>query len=399
MAKIVLLVLDSFGVGAMEDCAEVKPEDCEAHTYRHIREAAASLHIPTMYNLGLNRLTDGVGEPKGAYGRAALAHYGADTFMGHQELVGSRPGKPNKRLMQDVHHTIAERLKAAGYRVRYPWDARPLLLIEEAAVVADNIESTRGNIINVTADFNRMSFPEVVRLGKIVRNAVDVSRVIVLGGPYTSIEHILSVVRENEPGQWGVDSPKANVYGKGYEVRHMGYGVNVERQFPYLAEQHGVPVYRIGKTADVLYGQGVAKPIVNTGDVLNALAEDYRKETRDAAFLVTVQETDLAGHAEDPDWYASLLSEADQWLEAFISTMDGDDILIVTADHGNDPTIGHSRHTREYTPILVTGPRVRPTNIGTRATMADIGATLSDFFQLPPTEAGTSFLQEIVKTK
>ncbi|WP_054949247.1 phosphopentomutase [Numidum massiliense] len=396
MAKIVLLVLDSFGIGAMADCSEVKPEDSGAHTYRHIRETAA-LHISTMYTLGLNQLVDGKGEPRGAYGKAALAHYGADTFMGHQELVGSIPRKPNKRLMKDVHLTVAQAIEQAGYRVRQPWADRPVLLVNEAAVVADNIESEVGNIINVTADLTRMPFPEVVALGKVVRSVVDVSRVIALGGPYTSIDHILSVVKENEPNQWGVDSPRANVYGEGYCVRHMGHGVTVERQFPYIAEQHGIRVHRIGKTADVLYGTGPAQSIVETRSVLSTLEEMYHREQSDAAFLVTVQETDLAGHKEDPAWYASLLNETDRWLAAFIPEMGAEDVLIVTADHGNDPTIGHSRHTREYTPILITGPKVSRTSIGTRPTMADIGATLSDFFGLPPTEAGSSFLADVFK--
>lgn len=108
------------------------------------------------------------------------------------------------------------------------------------------------------------------------------------------------------------------------------------------------------------------------------------------------KETDLAGHAEDVDWYCNLLNEVDKWLSAFIPKMDDEDILIIMADHGNDPTIGHSNHTREYVPIIVVGNKVKQVDIGLRETMADVGATFSDFFGLPATAEGKSFLGEII---
>ena len=94
----------------------------------------------------------------------------------------------------------------------------------------------------------------------------------------------------------------------------MGYGVEVEKQFPMIAATHGLPVYRLGKTADVLHGEGVAEPIVNTAKLLKRVAEAYHQEKNDAVFLINVQETDLAGHSEDVDWYAALLNEVDNWL-------------------------------------------------------------------------------------
>lgn len=395
MAKLVLLVLDSFGIGAMEDCRKYAQEDCSADTYKHIREGKYGLSIPKIYSLGLNRLADHTGVPEGAYARSALAHYGADTFMGHQELMGSKPKRPNTRLMKDVHDKVGSALTEKGFKVTYPWSNRPVLLVNDGAVVADNIESSFGNIINVTTDLSILPFSEAVEIGEAVRGVVDTSRVITLGGPHTSIEHILSVVREHHPGQWGVDSPNAKVYGEDYHVRHMGYGVNIDKQFQIIAEKSGLPIYRIGKTADVIHGEYYSAPIVNTSEVLKTLKETFDEEMKDAAFLVNIQETDLAGHAENPGWYASLLNETDKWLEGFIPSLTDDDMLIVTADHGNDPTIGHSRHTREYTPVLVTGPRVKSKGFGTRKTMADIGATMSAFFNLPLPEAGESFLKDL----
>ncbi len=391
-----LLVIDSFGIGAMEDCKDFVPSDCTANTYKHIRaKKQDSLQIPVMYKLGLGTLVDGKEAPENAYGYAKLAHHGADTYLGHQEIAGSCPKKSNKRLMKDIHHEMKNALEKSGYTVTYPLAHCPILLVNGSAVVADNLESALGNIINVTADFNRMPFSEVKKLGEVVRENVDTTRVIAFGGPYTSIEHILSCVQEKHPGQWGVDTPKANVYGKGYEVYHMGFGVEIEKQFPMIAAKNGLKVYRLGKTADVLHGEGPADPIVNTTKLLKKVTSSYKAETGDAAFLVNVQETDLAGHAEDVDWYCSLLNETDQWLASFIPEMNEEDILIIMADHGNDPTIGHSNHTREYVPILIVGNKVKKTSIGLRNTMADVGATFCDFFQLPAPAEGKSFLSEI----
>ncbi|KAF0819696.1 Phosphopentomutase like protein YhfW [Bacillus sp. ZZV12-4809] len=396
MAKAILLVIDSFGIGAMEDCGEFNPSDCRANTYKHIRESADFLEIPTLYRLGLGALADGTAAPANAYGFSALAHYGADTYLGHQEIAGSCPKRSNKRLMKDIHSDLAKALMVAGYRVEYPWSDRPVLLVDGACVIGDNLESSLGNIINLTADFNKMPFKKLKEVGKIVRRNLDTSRVIAFGGPYTTIEHILSVVQEKNPGQWGVDAPKAKVYGKGYEVYHMGYGVNIDGQFPMIAARHGLKVHRIGKTADVLHGEGPANPIVDTEKVLQALENSYVKEKEDAAFLVNIQETDLAGHAQDTDWYARLLNTTDQWLAKFLPRMETDDLILIMADHGNDPTIGHSNHTREYVPILAAGKRVKPVNIGKRNSMADVGATFSEFFGLPATEEGESFLKMII---
>jgi phosphopentomutase len=97
MGKVSLFILDGFGIGAMQDCAIAKPEDMNANTYQHLKEASG-LNIPFLYNSGLNQLADGTGLPAAAYGKSNLAHDGADTFMGHQELMGSKPGVPKKRL-------------------------------------------------------------------------------------------------------------------------------------------------------------------------------------------------------------------------------------------------------------------------------------------------------------
>ncbi|TSB48551.1 phosphopentomutase [Alkalicoccobacillus porphyridii] len=392
--KITLLILDGFGMGSMKDCKEVKPEDITANTYKNLRKSI-DLKIPTLYELGLNQIADQTGKPKAAYGKSNLAHHGADTYMGHQELMGSLPGIPQKRLMSEVASSLKEALEAKGYSVTYPVEGATILLVNDAIVICDNIESQLGNIINVVGDVNHYTFEEVTAVGKVVREHIDTSRVIVFGNKKTNIETILSTVRENHPGQWGVDSPKANVYGEGYKVLHLGYGVDFEKQFAHMAEGNGYPVYRIGKTADVIQADGYEDPVVDTKKVLEAFKYMYHQTHEDAVFLVNVQETDLAGHKEDCEWYKNVLECADLFLTTFIPTLKENELLIITADHGNDPTIGHSGHTREQTPILITGPNVNPVSIGTRATMADIAATMAEYIGINKPEHGESFLSII----
>lgn len=395
MGKITLLVLDGFGVGAMEDCKDQKIEDINANTYKHIRESV-DLNIPCLYNLGLGKIVDQVGTPLAAYGKSNLAHPGADTFMGHQELMGSRPQVSKKRLMKDIRGTLQRAIEEKGYTVTHPFEESTILLVNGAVVIGDNLESQLGNIINVVGDLNLLSFEEVIKIGKVVRENLDTSRVIIFGNKKSNIETILSAVKENHPGQWGVDAPKANVYGEGYQVLHLGYGVDFEKQFAHIAESHGIPVYRIGKTADVIQANGYKDPVVNTKDVLETYAEHFNHSEENAVFLVNVQETDLAGHKEDSQWYKEVLEESDRFLAAFIPQLGEDDVLIITADHGNDPTIGHSNHTREQTPILVVGRKVKPVSIGTRDTMADIAVTMAEFVGVEKPEYGKSFLNEIL---
>lgn len=395
MGRAALLVLDGFGIGAMEDCVRVQPQDIHANTHRHIQEAV-HLQIPNLYALGLHKIVNNSGDALGATGMSKLAHYGADTFMGHQELMGSRPGKPELRLMKDVGDTFVRVLTENGYEVTRPIPDASVLMVNQAIIIGDNLESALGNIINIVCDLNQISFDECVEIGKIIRNHIDTSRVIVFGNTKTNIETILSVVQEKHPGQWGVNSPRANVYGEGYQVRHLGMKVRHEEQFQYYAEKQGIPVFRIGKTADVLNGHGYGNPVVDTRAVLQDFKTQFTKmKANEAAFLVNVQETDLAGHAEDVKWYQEVLQIADAFLRDFIPMLEEDDMLIITADHGNDPTIGHSNHTREHTPIIIIGPRIQPVSIGVRETMADIGATFCEYFKLPHPEYGTSFLQEI----
>ena len=155
---------------------------------------------------------------------------------------------------------------------------------------------------------------------------------------------------------------------------------------------------RLGKVADVVTNNyGTSIPMVDTASVLQRTLEIVKEQ--ETAFICTnVQETDLCGHRENVAAYADRLRVADEWIEIGIRDALGeDDILIVQADHGNDPTIGHPHHTREMVPLMIHSAHSTPKNIGIRKTLSDVGATAADYFHSKAPENGTSFLPLLLK--
>lgn len=400
MKRFVVVVLDSFGIGAMEDVMEVRPQDIGSNTCKHILHSLPELKLPNLEKLGL---MNALGEeteymhknPKANYGISALAHFGADTFNGHQEIMGTRPKKPLFQPFQQCIHEVYDALISAGYEVQYKGDKLKFLLVNNCVTVADNIEADLGQIYNITASLDLIPYKEVLRIGRIVRKVVKVSRVIPFGGKNVTLEDILNAVEEKEGKFIGINAPKSGVYNEGYEVIHLGYGIDAEVQVPTILGKKGISVVLLGKVADIVenpYGKSIS--CVDTEEVMKLTIKEM--ETMEEGFICTnVQETDLAGHAEKPERYAEKLIIADKYLGMMIEKMKEEDVLIVMADHGNDPTIGHSHHTRENIPVLIHKKGIEGKFIGFRETMSDVGATAVDYFKADNTENGSSFLSKL----
>lgn len=188
-------------------------------------------------------------------------------------------------------------------------------------------------------------------------------------------------------------TPKLNIYNDDYIVRHLGYGVNPDGQISTILENAGIPVYLYGKIADVIQGEVTERnPVVPTRQVF-ARVTNRLKSLAHGFIAATVQETDLAGHEEDCSKYAEILRISDKGIQEVLSLLKEGDLFIITADHGNDPTIGHSRHTREQTPLLIYQHGKPGGNcLGIRSTLADVAATIAEYFHVKPTESGTSAL-------
>jgi phosphopentomutase len=266
--------------------------------------------------------------------------------------------------------------------------------VDNHIVIADNIETDYGLNINVVGSLDHYSFDTIERIGRIVRAVVRVGRVITMGGKGIDIQAIKScfeIKQRDGYTAWGVNIPKLNIYDEHYCVIHMGYGVNEHVQTPEILCRASIPVTLIGKTADVIQARGAEYiPAVQTELVLQKLIEKARLKS--GFIFANVQETDLSGHKMDGPAYEHHLQLVDQSLPALIATLGSEDSLIITGDHGNDPYIGHTNHTREYTPIIMFAHNGTSRDLGVRTTLSDIGATIADYFKVTLPENGTSFL-------
>ncbi len=393
--RAILLVLDSLGVGHMEDVIRVRPQDIGANTFLHIVEKARAIKLPNLERLGIGKIVKhprlSAGPAAASYGTLGLEHDGADSYAGHQEIMGTKPRKPLTEPFINYMEAVKAALEAGGHRAETIDPEKPFLLVDGLVVVADNIETDYGQIYNVTAPLDEIAFEEVLKIAEIVRAVVKVNRVIALGGENVGIKHILDCIEVRKDGLVGVNSPKSRVYQKGYQCRHIGYGVDPDRQISSILIREGKEVCLIGKMQDVIQCEGASCiPAVDTGLVMRELAGSMDRVT-EGLIAATVQETDLAGHSEDVEGYAGKIMLVDRNLEYVFDKMTEEDLLIISADHGNDPTIGHSQHTREKTFLLVYGRKYSSVYLGERDTLSDIAATIADFFGVSRPENGKSF--------
>jgi len=401
MKRVLLLVIDSLGVGAMDDVLEVRPQDEGANTLLHLAEST-ELHIPNLERMGAGYLIDTpeikkIPNPIASFGSSNLAHFGADTYQGHQEIMGTKPKMPIKKPFSFYIDKVEKALIEKGYKVERPDPVHPYLLVNGLVTVADNLEADPGQNYNLTAPLDYITFEEELKIGYIVRENVEVGRVIVFGGKGITIQDILKAVEIKENGIVGIDAPKSGVYKSGYMVRHLGYGVNPNVQVPTLLKRAGYQVSLIGKMADVIECEGAEYlPMVETEKVIDLIC-DKLKAQKSGLIAANVQETDLAGHSQDPNRYADRLMTVDKSLPEVMSLLTDEDMFVITGDHGNDPTIGHSHHTRERALLLVFGKAFVPCNLGTRQTLSDIGATIADYMEVEKPENGTSFLKELMR--
>ncbi|SMB80139.1 phosphopentomutase [Pasteurella testudinis DSM 23072] len=399
--KFIVVVIDSFGVGAMPDVPQVRPQDIGANTCLHILQQLPQLQLPTLAELGLMNVLgqshNGMPLSQTAiYGSALLQHEGGDTFIGHQEIMGTLPQSPLVMPFAHVIDQVQTALQDAGFNVaRVSQNGLSVLWVNDHIAIGDNLEADLGQVYNVTANLNAVSFEQVCRIGQIVRRHVKVGRVIAFGGR-TSDDNILAAIEVRQSQFIGVNAPKSGAYADGFQVVHLGYGVDAATQAPQLLQQQGIATVLIGKVADIVanpHGINYQKR-VDSQHILQ-LTLQHVHDPHPLFICSNIQETDLAGHAQDVVRYADRLQIVDQGLAAIIAAMQPQDCLLVLADHGNDPTIGHSKHTREKVPLLVYRKNRTLTALGERTTLSDVGATVCDFFAAKAPQNGTSFLHLI----
>ncbi len=381
--KFTIIVLDSFGVGAMQDCETQRPQDIGSNTALHILQNE-NLKLENLEKLGImNALASETPMMKMQNGAkfttSDLQHFGADTFFGHQEIMGTKPEPPKMQHLYEAIDEVKAHLEKEDFQVeKYQVEGVDVLTVNNAMVIADNMETDLGQAINVSGTFDKCTFEEVKKVGNIVRSHYEVPRIIALGGEDVPFENILATLFQKN-GFAGIDTPKSGLYKKGYLVVHIGYGVDESKQLPKSLFDVGVQTHLYGKVADIVISEHAEYTYgVDTATLFERLLCDY--QNRDGFFCLNVQETDLAGHRCDGVGYAKVLKIADKKIGELMGMMKKDDVLIVMADHGNDPYTNRSQHTRERVPILIYGENVGKVNPENRATLSDVGKTVAKYF-------------------
>lgn len=396
--RFILIVLDGFGIGAMDDAAIVRPGDEKAGTLRSILEDYPTLKLPNLEKLGLmnaygKESTMMKFNPKANYGKAELMHFGADTFMGHQEIMGTLPKKPDVQPFQTKVDNVYNHLKKAGYKVKYvEKQGLRYILCEDYVTVADNLEADLGMCYNVTAPLDYCPFEKEVKIAECVREVVTVGRVIVFGGTGNSMDDLWNAEEIRNNKFIGIASAKSKSYEQGYQCRHLGYGVDKNVQVPTILTRNNIDCVLIGKVADIVVNDnGESISCVPTAECMELTYQAMLK-VKNGFICTNVQETDLAGHSQSTKEYKHILEIADRKFEKVLNELKEEDVLVIMADHGNDPKIGSSRHTRECVPLLVKHGDKEGINIGLRKSLSDVGASVCDFFDVEAPQNGKSFL-------
>jgi len=386
--RILLIVLDGAGIGAMPDAPEWG--DAGADTFGHILESRP-VRLPNLQRYGLGNIRPLQGLPPldqltGSYGRCALRSNGKDTTTGHWEMAGIVLDRPFPT---------------------YP-DGFPSLVIDRF-VKETSVPGILGNIPASGTEIIKVLGEEHVKTGKpIVYTSADSVFQIAAHEeviPLERLYEICEIARRILDGEHKVGRVIARPFlgrpGSFYrtENRH-DYAVPPPREnlLPALAADD-LDVVCIGKIASIYDSMGVTKDLTakNNEQSIDQTITALKDSTRGLIFSNLVDFDMLYGHRRDTEGYAKALEHFDTRLPEIESAMRDDDVMMITADHGNDPTFRGTDHTREYAPLLVYGKNARAgVNLGTRASLADIGQTIAQNFGLR-LNAGESFYPQITQ--
>ncbi|MGA8025912.1 MAG: phosphopentomutase [Bryobacteraceae bacterium] len=383
--RVIWIVLDSVGIGAMPDAAAYGDEGSD--TLGNIAKRR-KLHLPNLQRLGLGNIRALAGlppavHPEGAYGKCALASPGKDTTTGHWEMAGILLDTPFPTYPRGFPPEVMERFEAAiGRRTIGNKAASGTEIIKELG--GEHVRSG-APIVYTSADsvFQIAAHEKVIALDELY-GMCEIAREI-LRGPH-EVGRVIARPFEGEPGMF-----VRTAHRKDYAVPPPK-GMLLDR----LAENH-VPVYAIGKISDIFLQRGISRSVKtkNNEDGMQKTKDAMRDQPDGLIFVNLVDFDQQFGHRNDVEGYAGALEAVDRGFPA-LETKNGD-LIILTADHGCDPTTPSTDHSREYTPLLAYGAQVAGgVSLGTRATLADIGQTVAQNFGIT-ISAGTSFLHEIQK--
>ena len=386
MKRVFLIVLDSFGIGAMPDAE--KFGDVNVNTLAACA-TSEKLYIPNMIKAGLGNI-DGVSclpkteKPAGAYARLTEASMGKDTTIGHWEIAGIVSENPLPTYPDGFPEEVLKPFReqtGRGVLANAPWSGTAV--IEEYGAehmkTGDLIVYTSADSVFQIAAHEDIVPPEqLYEYCRIARN--------ILKGKHG----VGRVIARPFVGQPGSFKRTANRHDFSLEPPAV--------TLPEAVKNAGLASIGVGKIHDIFAGIGLTEYVYNQSNQ-NGMAHTDHFAQQDFTGLCFVNLVDFDmqfGHRRDIDGYANALSEFDAWLGQFMETLGDDDVVMITADHGCDPAYtATTDHTREYVPLLILGNKVNSVNLGTRKSFADIAATVAEMLNISLDTPGISFAKEI----
>ena len=385
--RAIVIVMDSVGIGELPDAASYG--DQGSNTVANIARRVP-LRVPTLRALGLDRLValgDGASTaaPAAAIGRMAERSAGKDSVTGHWEMMGI--------VLDRAFPVFPDGFPGEVIRAFSSRTGRPVIGNKAASgtVIIDELGAehlrTGALIVYTSADsvFQIAAHEAVVPVPELYR-ACEIAYALV--GEGMGVGRVIARPFVGEPGRFKRTSNRRD-----YALPPSG-----ETLLDRL-KASSFPVVAVGKIEDLFAGRGITHAVHTASDDegMDAVERQLSQVDRGLIFANLVDFDTQYGHRNDIEGYARNLERFDQRLEGLLPRLAPDDVLMVTADHGNDPTTPSTDHSREHVPLFVTGARVRKgVDLGTRSTFADLGQTLADVFAVGRLAHGTSFLPEIV---
>ena len=389
MKRVFLIVLDSFGIGAMPDSE--KFGDVGVNTLRSCA-STGKLHIPNMIAAGLGNV-DGVDclpkteAPTGAYARLTEASMGKDTTIGHWEIAGIVSPDPLPTYPQGFPKEVLEefeRLTGRGCLCNLPYSGTDVIRDYGAQQQKTGkwiVYTSADSVFQVAANENWIPLEELYdachKARKLLQGKHGVGRVIARPFVGTPEE---GFTRTSNRHDYSLEPPARTMLD--------------------AVKDAGLSSIGVGKINDIFAGIGTTEFVYNKSNADGmAHTDHYAAQDFTGLCFVNLVDFDMVyGHRRNPEGYAEALSEFDTWLGSFLPKLGQEDVVLITADHGCDPCYrATTDHTREYVPLLVLGKAVKPGSLGTRSTFADIAATVTELLGVSYETPGTSFAKEILK--
>nr|MDH3177247.1 phosphopentomutase [Bacillus pumilus] len=386
--RIFLVVMDSVGIGEAPDAAEFN--DVGADTLGHIAEKMNGLHMPNMAKLGLSHIKEIKGipaneKPLAYYGKMQEASNGKDTMTGHWEIMGLYIDTPFRVFPDGFPDELLNELKektGRGIIGNKPASGTEILdeLGEEHMKTGDLIVYTSADSVLQIA-----AHEEVVPLDELYR-ICEIARELTLDEKYM-VGRVIARPFVGEPRAF-VRTPNRHDYAlKPFDRTVMNE-----------LKDDGLDVIAIGKISDIYDGEGITSSLRTKSnmDGMDKSVDTLKTDFTGLSFLNLVDFDALYGHRRDPEGYGKALEEFDARLPEVFDLLKEDDLLVITADHGNDPVHHGTDHTREYVPLIAYSKKHQGANeLPTSKTFADLGATVADNFKTTMPKYGTSFLSKL----